>query len=291
MHPTDGELRRELDGEAAPGEAERIRTHVDGCVRCRDRQETLRRTATLVGRALEEVRGTAGRDPDFDSARESIRRRLTGSVAGPDHRSGPEPARGSDPGADRGRSVSPRRDPRRSARSTMSRGALVRAAVVILLFAGGLAASVPGSPVREWLSGIGTPETPPATVLDRSAGESSTRPAGAGVRVAPDDGALSIRLTDAEPGTRVRMSLVTGATGGVFASGGTFRSGAGFVEVTDATGEVTVEIPRSVQEAEVAAGDRVLFRKSDDALTLPFEGADTTGTELLFTLPAGGEGP
>lgn len=270
-HPIDGELRAFLDEETSTEEGARLRRHLETCPDCRDRREELLRAEAAVGEALEAMRPRT----DVAAARRAVRRRL-------------ETARGEAAGT-------PSASPETSAGfGWRRRAALARAAAVVLLLVGGVAAGLPGSPVRQWLGDLWSPD-PGSEVAAPASAPAEVEEAGeaaegeAEIRVQPAAGTVRIALTDTEPGTRVRIILVEDETAGVVADAAArFRSGPGRMEVSGAGGEVRVEIPRSVTEARVTANDRLLFLKDGSTLTLPSADPDTAGAELLFRVPPEG---
>ena len=284
-HPDDGELRALLDGELPPEEGPRVLGHLEACAECRARRDELRRAEATAGAALDALRPSP---PDLDAARRAVLGR-TGDQAGGPSRQDRSIERRSDE-----HDTGPGRDSRRrspSSRSWSGQGSLARAAAVVLLLVGGAAAGLPGSPVREWLGDLwssGAPAGPAATADAPTAVEETEGPGSreAEIRVDPAAGAVRVALTDARPGTRVRILLVEDGSAGVVADAAArFRSGPGRVEVVGAGGEVRVEIPRSAREARVTANGRLLFRKEGATLTLPSADPDTAGAELLFRVP------
>lgn len=251
-HPTDGELRAYLDGEAPAEDAGEIRRHLEGCAPCGSRAEELRSAEGLVSKALE------GLDPaiDAEEARAQVREKLAGGGA------------------------------RRWTRPA-ARWSLARAALLILALAGGAAAAIPGSPVRAWLGealeriGGESPAPTPAS------GEAEL----AGVRVEPSAGAVRVVLLGAGPGSRIRVRLVERTAAAVFAGRGTrFRTGPGSVEARLEGDEVRVEIPRAALRATVTVNGSVFFRKTTEGVELPGPVQDTVESEFRFRLPGGEDG-
>lgn len=174
----------------------------------------------------------------------------------------------------------PARPPSRG-RGAASAGREVRRmlprAAMVLLFAGAAAsATVPGSPVRQWIEEIVAPsqvassaESTPAAAPAPMAAESVPE---AGVFVDPVDGAVSVVLREAQD-VVVRTRLVEGTRAGVSAigeaAGSQFTSGAGRVEVRHTTGgELWIEIPRATAAATIIINDDVVLQKQESRLDL-----------------------
>lgn len=250
-HPTDGDLRAYLDGEAPAEDAGVIRRHLEGCAPCASRAAELRSAEGLVSTALE------GLDPaiDAEGARAQVREKLAGGG-------------------------------RRRTRPA-ARWSLARAALLILALAGGAAAAIPGSPVRAWLGealeriGGESPAPAPASGEDELAG----------VRVEPSAGAVRVVLVGAGPGTRIRVRLVERTAAAVFAGRGTrFGTGPGSVEARLEGDEARVEIPRAALLATVTVNGSVFFRKTTEGVELPGPVQDTVESEFRFRLPGGEDG-
>lgn len=164
----------------------------------------------------------------------------------------------------------------------------MRAAGFVLLLVGGIAAGLPGSPVRTWIGSIGRDAAPSAPTAETAASaDGSSQRSEAGVRLAPTGDSAHVSLVGAAPGTRVRVHLIEGDVLEVSAAAGTrFRTGAARVEVLDAASAVTVRVPRELGRAVVEADGRTLVRKRDDETTLPTLQAETVDGGIVFTLPA-----
>lgn len=169
--------------------------------------------------------------------------------------------------------------------ATNSSSSLRAAAVIAALLVGGVAAAdaaLPGHPVRSWLGEaveavMGTEE--PA----------SDRPARSGLSVAPEAGALRVRITGAPDGTPVTVRFTDEPRASVSARGGTFRTGSGLLELSaPARGEVRVRVPRSASTLRVTANGRVLVEKASGRLTVPGAGPDSTPPVLRFSVGGGG---
>lgn len=172
-----------------------------------------------------------------------------------------------------------------SSRSASSGSSVRAAAVIAALVVGGVAAAdaaLPGHPVRSWLGEaveavMGTEE--PA----------SDRPARGGLSVAPEAGALRVRITGAPDGTPVTVRFTDEPRASVSARGGTFRTGSGLLELSaPARGEVRVRVPRSASTLRVTANGRVLVEKASGRLQVPGAGPDSTPPVLRFSVGGGG---
>lgn len=178
------------------------------------------------------------------------------------------------------------RPERRGRSRTSGGGGLARAAAVVLLLVGGVAAGLPGSPVREWIGGLAGPASDPPVGTAESADVGDGETSGAAVRVAPRGDSVRVVLVRPSPGTRVRVELVDASTLEVTAPAGTgFRSGAGRVEASGVRGELTVGIPRDVGSALVTAGGRTLVRKEGGTLSLPSLEPEASDDGLWFRIP------
>ncbi|HEU0302703.1 MAG TPA: hypothetical protein VFR37_24795 [Longimicrobium sp.] len=157
-----------------------------------------------------------------------------------------------------------------------ARRALPRAAVLVLAVAGAAAAAVvPGSPVREWVDALATPEraTQVAPVQPAPAA-----PAPAPVEAAPkavsilaSEGRVRVVVSASSPELRVRVRLVPGAKAEVTATGAAttarFRTGPGRIELMGAgPGEVVVTLPADADAAFVEVNGRVFAAKEGDRL-------------------------
>lgn len=148
---------------------------------------------------------------------------------------------------------SPRRALRKRARY---RGAsLVRAAILVLMVAAAASATVPGSPVREWIAQAVTPPADPAvpeaapveSVVEAPAVGRASAPAGIAI---PGLRAADI-VVNGLRGATIRLVRTDGTGMAVSAVGGEqdplFRMGSGRIEVVGGSGGVLlVEVPRDL---------------------------------------------
>lgn len=222
-HLDEGLLQAWLDGELPAEADERVARHLDACADCRAGADVLRELEVTTRRAL---LGLNGR-PDVERARWEVRRRWA------------------------------------AGRSRRVRHRTAAAAAVLVLFAGGVAAALPGSPVREWIAGfVSDPDVLPVPALEETAGPD------AGVDVALGaDGTAEVNLLAARAGLGVEVVAAEVAVVEVRApEGARFLSapGRGSVEVDlsgiGSGGEVRIVVPAVAREVAVRAEGRVLVR-------------------------------
>lgn len=128
---------------------------------------------------------------------------------------------------------------------------LLRAAVMVLLVAAAASATVPGSPVREWIAQAvrpadTAPEPVPAAPIEEPVPERPASPAGIAVPGLRDVDVVVSGLQ----GATIRLVPTDGTGVAVSARGGErdplFRMAAGRIEVVGgAGGELVVEVPRT----------------------------------------------
>lgn len=185
---------------------------------------------------------------------------------------------------------------RRAPRFQPARRALPRAAVFLVGFAAAAAAaSVPGSPVRDWLGSLGRPGSVQAPASPAPAATVAARPAvdevasEVGVSVTPENGDVRVVLRQAAADVEVRAVLVSGDRAGVYARGAAasarFRTSPGRIEVDGVgQGELRMELPRSARSATVEVNGREYLRKDGDQLRLSTSAADQSGAEVSFRI-------
>jgi anti-sigma factor RsiW len=229
-HPDEGTLQAWLDGELALPEAGTVETHVAECPPCAARIKVLQGLASR-SRALLEGVGEEAYPVDrmaLDAARWSVRRRRA---------------------AGKGRGMG-----RRSA----------AAAAGLVLLATGVAAAIPGSPLRSLFTEAGSSGSADTSLATASAPAMSDLAGMAGVAVGLRDARVEVVLEGAAPGTPVELEVGTGERVEVLAPDGTpFRAGTGSVTVQlrGVAGErVVVRIPPGPGEVLVRAGLRNLAR-------------------------------
>lgn len=151
--------------------------------------------------------------------------------------------------------------------------AFARAAMLILGVAALASATIPGSPVRDWLTnalrGIGILQEPavkPAAVEQQAAPATAPAPVPeASLSLDPAGGNVLVVIKTSGAIAGVHVKLVDGPKALVRASGAAagarFRTGPGRIEITGVTGgEVNVDIPKSALGARVEVDGKVIFQ-------------------------------
>jgi anti-sigma factor RsiW len=262
IHAVEGSLQAYLDDEMAAADRSALESHLLGCAACRKQLAELRRFGSEVRAALavsDMVAGTA-------TALQQVRMRRD--------------ALGGAPAAATGNA---RRND--AARWTafgkplhFTPVSLLKAASVALVVAAAASLAVPGSPLLAWLrdalqgptvepvpeSAVPTPDPPPAAV------QTAMPPAGF---IEPMDGTIQIRLTGAAADAEIRVRLTGEGRAGVHPSGDAdprYRTRPGLIEVSGlGSGDVLIELPRSVPRASIEVNGRLYLLKAGDELTLP----------------------
>lgn len=255
-HVDEGVLQALADGELSAEERDAVQRHLDACAACRAEMEALRTASVTLGGALALLDRPAPRGRDF------VR---------------PTPRQASAP------------------RVWRSGRSLARAAVLVLGFAAAASATIPGSPVRDWIGDLVSPRTEVAAVSGPApAAESappavavSTAPVEAGISVLPAGGEVRVVLSEAARDLVVRAVLVDGPRAGVFASGeaasARFITGTGRIEVVGAgPGELRIELPRSAALARVVVNGTPFLTKRGVRLQLDSPAQDSSAAEVTF---------
>lgn len=150
--------------------------------------------------------------------------------------------------------AAPRRALSERKRRGFGGGSVIRAAVLVLVVAAAASASVPGSPVREWIAQVVRPDdpAPAASSADVPPEDSVATPAApgapAGIAV-PGLREMDVVVTGLE-GATIRLVRVAEAGVSVSARGGErdprFRLASGRIEVVGgAGGELLIEVPQA----------------------------------------------
>ena len=171
---------------------------------------------------------------------------------------------------------------------------LRRAAVLLIAVTTALSATVPGSPLREWVLDAwrGNAETEEQTVALETAGappavEAVPELPPAGVSVRPMDQRMRVVLVRPAAGLRVVARLHEGEQVEVSATGpaakGRFRTGPNRIELEGAeAGEVRIEIPRAVEQFALEVDGQVLLSKQGQNLRVPERASQSAGPAVLL---------
>lgn len=246
-HAAEGLLLAYLDGEATSAAAAEIEAHMAGCGECRSELERLRARSELVAGALKHL------DRPARHTAEQAWWRVRAAAPG-----------------------------RRSA-GRFAAGALARAAAILLVFAGALAAMIPGSPLRQLIARLLNDEPAPPTVAEAPAATPApaAAPAAApatraelpGVALIPSEGRVRILVWSAHRGATIRVNLTEGnrvsVEAGSDAEDVRFRTGSGRIEVMNlGAAEAVILIPRSLPIASLEVDGRQWLFKEGDQLRL-----------------------
>ncbi len=265
-HPEEGVLQAYLDGEVPQGSNAVITRHLEGCAMCRRRLEELERFAGEARAAFGKLETD---QPDLTAARLKV------------HKTAADRRRG-------------------QGREPTGTGFLRRTAVAasfVLLFGAGVAAAMPGSPLRSWWEARETAGAPIA--LSESIPEGVAEPSGVGAEVgvglALQDGALSVAFTDVVPGTQLEVTLVDGERASVFASEDAhFETGSGRVHVAMAgvgagSAPIRIEVPRASLRGEVRVNGVLLVEVIEGEFAIPGPPPmSSTADALRFEAPPTG---
>ncbi|TVP59101.1 MAG: hypothetical protein EA351_02135 [Gemmatimonadales bacterium] len=252
-HVEAGEIQAWLDNELRGVEAARVQEHLETCARCRAEAEEVQKSGAEISGALRLLDTPPRRT--LDEARWEVRRQWAKS---------------------RGRG---------------SRRKSVVAAAMLVLVAGGLAAVMPGSPLRSLWSNSGV-DVVPATELVAE-GETDR----VGVSAAFRDGRLEVELEGAPAGFGVEVRTGSGDRVQVRAhSAARFGSGAGRVTVGlegEASNDILeIRVPPGSGEVLLRTGSRFLLRWSEGRFELA-EGlvAEPLPDGVRLQVPGVSEGP
>ena len=202
------------------------RAHVDECETCRGALAESETRAVDIASALTHL------DERFDveSAREAVRARLTirATAAGPRHDSS----------------------------MPTSFWTLGKAATFLLLATGALSA-LPGSPLREFISGRESRAPAPSALAPTV----SVEPVG--MRMLVEDGPVVVELEQVPSGTSIEIQWLSGPAVTVRAArGSSFASAEGLLRATITGGPVTIELPESASEVSLSVNGRTYMQRS-----------------------------
>lgn len=260
-HPSESRLLAYLDGELPPDERARVSRHLADCGACARTADELRAASEGLTSALSRLE-----TPDSRLTARDVHRAA-----------GSSDARGEAAEDGTGR--------------VLGRGTAVRiaASVAVLL---GAAAALPGSPLRSWIGRSvqevqaffgGGPEAAERPEPDRPA-PPSAQDDRSGVAVAPEGGAVRIRLVRVPAGATVRVRLVDGPRAGVWNAGGQYRTASGRIEVTAPTSDdILVEVPRSASTVRVEVNGETAAVMRGGRLDVRVPGAALRDGEFEFT--------
>lgn len=252
MRRSDEELLAFLDGELDADGRRTMQAHLDASPEDARRLDELRSASRRVSAALESL-DVAAPWPEMPPALRDAARRAPRSITS-----------------------APR--VRRAARFG-GRSAAAAAALILVLAAGAYA--VPGSPLRGFVSrsveAIGS--------LVGGQPEGPADPGPSEVAVEPADGEVRIAITGPGSDLRVTIATTTDERANVSARDASFRVEAGRIDVTDARGDVRIELPRGAMRAVVEVDGVEVARLVDGELGLTPEAG--TGTAEILLEPAG----
>ncbi|CAN5801502.1 hypothetical protein BH23GEM6_BH23GEM6_15670 [soil metagenome] len=253
-HVDEGALLALLDGELDSDTQKRLNDHLAGCAACRREMDQHRAAAAVFSAALTESDSPA--PLVGDTGVQAVRRRGRAQVA---------PRRFRDLG---------------------------RAAVIVFGFAAAASATIPGTPVNDWLRELAGAQPAPVAISTRDDKPIATRELDeftpeSGVSVLPVNGEVHVVLRGATSDLRVRAVLVELPRAGVYTAGpaaeARFSTAPGRIEVTGAGGgEMRIELPYSARAATVEVNGRRYLAKDGDQLRLTVPEEDRAGAEVTF---------
>jgi hypothetical protein len=261
-HVAEGSLQAYIDGEIGGAEYDALRDHLAVCVVCSSELATMSRSSKLVHEALSSL----------DVAAPLLRARAHVSAE--------------------------RRRANRVAR--LGTAGLAKAAMLLLALGGVVSAAIPESPVRraleatyarvaQLINGPGMPE--PVADLHEPTDRPDPMVARVveSVSVMPSNGQIRIILHPPAGMVEVTVRIIDGGRANVVTSmeneAVRFLRGTGRVEVSGmGMGEVTIELPRSLQAGSVVVGSDVVAEKSGEGLRLRGSAQDAQGSEVRFRI-------
>lgn len=265
-HPGFHRLKAFADEELTAARRGRIAAHLAHCTQCRNTVASIRELKA----AVREV--TASPVPEGAWAKVRARRAMGEQIILP----------ASDV-------ASPRR---RAPFSVQAARTLRRAAVLVVGVAGVASATIPGSPVREWLSEIWQQSTEAnaddaALPIAISPASTGVEPPTAGMSVQPVDGEVRITLESPDSAARIRIRIsgsdqvMVRTRGG--AAGALFRTGPGWIGIVGAgPGEIRIDLPRSTHRATLLVNGTPYLVKDGEQIRVLAPRADTVGAEFIL---------
>jgi len=260
-HAPEGVLQAYLDGETAA----EVEVHLAGCADCRSELDRLRARSELVSQVLRQLESSAGEAVTTEQAWWRVQTAV--------------------------------RRPAAAAGGRFALGALARAAVILLVLAGALAA-IPGSPLRKLAHRLLVESPAPAATTETPATPAPVPPAEAtpvapdrgrmpGVVMAPSAGRINVLMWSAQPGATISVELTDGDKVTVEAGSDVadvhFRTMNGQIEVMNlGSAQAIVEIPRSLPYASLTVDGRQWLLKEGDQLRLDGPVVERAGDGVIF---------
>lgn len=260
-HPAEQTLLAYLDRELPLDERSNVREHVKACAACSRLLDELAHATHTLADAISIVDIPAPVLLVSDLEQDLVARALQELDTAP-------PA-----------ATTPLRRRRASRRPLL-------AAALIIIFVAGAGATIPGSPVREWLVRsveLLTGGLSEETVDARApfGGDGVARPAA--ISVQPRDGLVRIIITQPAPETMIRVRLLDSGAASVWSVEGRYRTAPGEIEVVEAgPGEVVVLLPRTLPSAQVELDGRLVATKEGSDFRLLIPAADSSDAEVSF---------
>lgn len=186
----------------------------------------------------------------------------------------------------------PEREPEavRSARPrsrSFGRGAIWKAAVLVLTVGAAASAAVPGSPVREWIAESTRRVAEAFEGGDRSAGSPSEASPRAGVSIRAE-GPAEVSIADPASGLRLRVRTSADTLLTVAGRAARYRAGDDGIDVAGPEGpELRIDLPSSVPVRVTVDGTLLLEQGEDGRLTVLASSADTTEEGIRVPVDAG----
>jgi hypothetical protein len=259
LHPALHELRAFADDELSPGARGKATRHLNACQRCRDEVAWVERTRS----ALRAAPVLTAPVRSWSKIQERI---------------------------ERGEIVILPSDSAAFAIEHSRRRAVI-AAILVLVLAGGAAAVVQRQAIRDWFtaSSIDNGQPGPAASMPATTAplaKPAPEPVTTQLAVSPDNGVLSVTITQPSAELRLRVRLGDQPDLELIATGtagtGQFRAGPGRLVIENpGPGELLLTLPRRANRVSVQVDGRTLLvlQGSEVRLLVP---ADTSGPEFIL---------